>query len=178
MEKVNCALDRLVDFVRLCSQDSKYNTTLDVWHLPRLSEAVIRSDDYATLNLHFYVDPQGVKVIEGTASINVYMTCERCQKEMLIPLNAKFKATFEQEKLKNHRIEENYDIFDLDDNQKFDLYTFVEDFLLIEIPIIVRHEDNDENCELQGTTWEYGKIDEENLENNPFAILQSLKNKN
>ena len=65
--------------------------------------------------------------------------------------------------------------FDLDEDGLFNLYAFIEDSLLLELPTVARHENEDE-CDVKGTSWTYkDESAEEAL--NPFAVLKDLKGK-
>lgn len=161
-----------IDVVKLCTQDKVYSGTIDKSYFQRVQSCTNAIVADARYNLHFYKDMQNVHVLEGEVCLEVELICQRCSMPYQSTLCAKILASFDEEKLKSLRIEQKYDIFELDEYSCFDLYEYLEDCLLLEIPIIPRHEQEDQ-CTLQGSSWTFGETIVEEKEN-PFAILKDL----
>ena len=172
--KIVCALPEIIDLQRLAEQDATYATKLDANLMPRLKEVCVSVDDAAIVNLHFFKDLQGLNTIEGKISCNVALTCERCGKPFDLTLEAPFSVTCDLEKAKQLKIDDKLDFVELEEDGKFNLYAFIEDCLLLEIPTIPRHDED--NCEIKGSKWIY-KEEAEDDETNPFAMLKDLKGK-
>ena len=103
------------------------------------------------------------------------LICERCGKPFSTKIIAPFCVTSDKEKAAELKIEDRLDIVDLDEDGLFNLYAFIEDTLLLELPTVARHENEDE-CDVKGTSWTYkDESAEEAL--NPFAVLKDLKGK-
>lgn len=170
-----CALPEKIDLGRLAEQDAVYETKLNHEIMTRLTEVSKEIEEPAAVKLHFYKDLQGLSTLEGEVSCKLKLVCERCGKPFSTVINAPFCVTCDKEKAKELKIDDRLDIVDLDEDGLFNLYAFIEDSLLLELPTVARHENEDE-CEVKGTTWTYkDESDEEVL--NPFAVLKDLKGK-
>lgn len=170
-----CALPEKIDLGRLAEQDAVYETKLNHEIMTRLAEVSKEIEEPATVKLHFYKDLQGLSTLEGEVSCKLKLVCERCGKPFSTVISAPFCVTCDKEKAKELKIDDRLDIVDLDEDGLFNLYAFIEDSLLLELPTVARHENEDE-CEVKGTSWTYkDESDEEVL--NPFAVLKDLKGK-
>lgn len=170
-----CALPEKIDLGRLAEQDAVYETKLNHEIMTRLSEVSKGIEEPASVKLHFYKDLQGLSTLEGEVSCKLKLVCERCGKPFSTEIKAPFCVTCDKEKAMELKIDDRLDIVDLDEDGLFNLYAFIEDSLLLELPTVARHENEDE-CEVKGTSWTYkDESDEEVL--NPFAVLKDLKGK-
>ena len=170
-----CALPERIDLGRLAEQDAVYETKLNHEIMTRLADACEEIEEPALVKLHFYKDLQGLSTLEGEISCKLKLICERCGKPFSTVINAPFFFFFDKEKALELKIEDRLDIIDLDEDGLFNLYAFIEDSLLLELPTVARHENEDE-CDIKGSSWTYkDESDEEVL--NPFAVLKDLKGK-
>ena len=170
-----CALPERIDLGRLAEQDAVYETKLNHEIMMRLADACEEIEEPALVKLHFYKDLQGLSTLEGEISCKLKLICERCGKPFSTVINAPFCVTCDKEKALELKIEDRLDIIDLDEDGLFNLYAFIEDSLLLELPTVARHE-NEEECDVKGSSWTYkDESDEEVL--NPFAVLKDLKGK-
>ena len=170
-----CALPEKIDLERLSEQDAVYETKLNHEIMTRLSDACEEIEEPALVKLHFYKDLQGLCTLEGEISCKLKLICERCGKPFSTKIIAPFCVTSDKEKAAELKIEDRLDIVDLDEDGLFNLYAFIEDSLLLELPTVARHENGDE-CDVKGTSWTYkDESAEEAL--NPFAVLKDLKGK-
>ncbi len=170
-----CALPERIDLGRLAEQDAVYETKLNHEIMTRLADACEEIEEPALVKLHFYKDLQGLSTLEGEISCKLKLICERCGKPFSTVINAPFCVTCDKEKALELKIEDRLDIIDLDEDGLFNLYAFIEDSILLELPTVARHE-NEEECDVKGSSWTYkDESDEEVL--NPFAVLKDLKGK-
>ena len=170
-----CALPERIDLGRLAEQDAVYETKLNHEIMTRLADACEEIEESALVKLHFYKDLQGLSTLEGEISCKLKLICERCGKPFSTVINAPFCVTCDKEKALELKIEDRLDIIDLDEDGLFNLYAFIEDSILLELPTVARHENEDE-CDVKGSSWTYkDESDEEVL--NPFAVLKDLKGK-
>ncbi|MBU3827036.1 MAG: DUF177 domain-containing protein [Candidatus Anaerobiospirillum merdipullorum] len=175
MSELNLPLGAKIDLPALCRNDSNYRLTLPQSLFTRLADscAGLRSD--ATLEVHFYRDLQGLNTLEGTIAITIDLICERCLQPFSYELNAKFKSTCDLAKVKSLRLEDKLDVVDLAADGMLDFYNYLEDCLLLELPIVPRHAD-EADCGMKGDSWAYG-ADEIPAKENPFAVLKDLQRK-
>ena len=161
-----------VDVIKLCSQDKVYTGTIDKSYFQRLAQSTNALISDVEYQLHFYQDMQGVHIIEGESKVVVELICQRCSMPYQSTLCANILASYDEDKLKSLKLEQKYDIFELDEYSHFDVYEYLEDCLLLEIPIIPRHE-LEKDCLLQGSSWSFGQTVVEDSDN-PFAALKDL----
>ena len=170
-----CALPERIDLCRLAEQDAVYETKLNHEIMTRLADACEEIEEPALVKLHFYKDLQGLSTLEGEISCKLKLICERCGKPFSTVINAPFCVTCDKEKALELKIEDRLDIIDLDEDGLFNLYAFIEDSLLLELPTVARHE-NEEECDVKGSSWTYKDASDEEVLN-PFAVLKDLKGK-
>ena len=171
-----CALafSPCVDFVQSVEQGLQYDTNISENLLPRLSECCSEILSKAHVKFRFYRDLQGLNTIEGEISCKVSFVCQRCGKPFEKTLSAKFCSTPDKEKACSLRIEDKLDIVELNSNGQFELLNYLEDCLMLEIPYVPKHDDDDPKCN-DNTNWSFGEIAQD--KENPFARLAELKEK-
>lgn len=170
-------LPQEVDLDKCISLKTEYkDARLDLSKLPRLVESVIRVEGEVLADVRFETDLNGLRMVKGFADVDVVLTCQRCGNEYVEHLELDFELTPDLERARACNIESKYDYIEFNDNNKIDLYELIEDGLLLEIPSVPRHYDDDEECTRHGSEWSYGEIDKEAAaKENPFAALASLK---
>ena len=167
------AFSENVNFDKLANTDASYDTTIDPSYLPRLQESCVKILEPVQTEFKFYVDMQGLRTIEGRVKAKLSFICQRCQKEFVKEIESNFLSTCDEQKAKSLKIDEKLDIVELNEDGTFNLLAFLEDCLLLEIPYITSHEENDPECK-EGNEWSFGKV-EKSEDDNPFAKLASLK---
>lgn len=170
-------LPQEVDLDKCISLKTEYlDARLDLSKLPRLVESVIRIEGEVLADVRFETDLNGLRMVKGYADADVVLTCQRCGNEYVEHLEFEFALTPDLERARACNLEHKYDYIEFTENHKVDLYEFIEDGLLLEIPSVPRHYDDDENCTRHGYEWTYGEVDKEAAaKENPFAALAALK---
>ncbi len=171
-EVLDLPLGRNIDLALLCKSDSSYSLTLPRALFSRLEQSCAGIKDDPRLEVHFYQDLQGLNTIEGSISVTLSLVCERCLQPFDLKVQSSFKSTCDLEKARSLRLEDKLDIVDLDENGQFALYDYLEDCLLLELPLVPRHED-EAQCGVKGQSWSFGHDSQE--PQNPFAQLKQLK---
>ena len=124
---------------------------------------------YSSVNIKMqfgYLDKTNkIPILEGNLSVNLYMICQRCLEVFELPLNISLKYAF---LIRENNFEKNinYEIWELP-NDKLNIYDFIEEILIISIPLYPSHKSN-ENCNLL-----LKSVDGEN-KNKPFSNLKDL----
>lgn len=163
-----------VDIDKCIALNSSFNgARLDLDKLSRLQEScvAINGDVLATVN--FAQDANGLRIVKGTCEADLVLICQRCGEQYVEHVISKFNFTPDYEKAKACNIEQKYDFIDLE-NGMVNLYDLIEDGLILEIPTVPKHDEDDEACTRHGDQWEYGELDKE-ATTNPFAALAPLK---
>ncbi|MGN0903006.1 MAG: YceD family protein [Succinivibrio sp.] len=162
-----------VDFDKMVSNRSSYDTLIDPVFLERLNESCNKVDGPVHAKFSFYSDLQGLRTIEGTLDAKVVLTCQRCGREFVKELHSSFISTCDEAKARSLKIDEKLDIVELNDDGSFNLLGFLEDCLLLEMPFVPAHDEDSEECD-SNRDWSFGKVAEDGAEN-PFAKLAQLK---
>lgn len=163
-----------VDFIRLCEQGKSYKVPLPGSMLRRLAQAEVLHGEVgeAVCELEFFQDLQGLHVLKGTVRLGCALTCQRCFEPFDHELYARFAISCDEQKARDLRLPgDRYEFVQLDDEQCFDLRTYLEDCLLLEIPMAPSHT---KSCAVQGHSWSFGHEEVPPAEH-PFAVLASLK---
>ncbi|TFZ04042.1 YceD family protein [Ramlibacter humi] len=101
------------------------------------------------------------------------MTCQRCLEPLDVPLRVErsFRFVADEETAAAQDDEAEEDLLAL--SRAFDLPALVEDELLMEVPVVPRHEVCPVQVQLSAADAEF---EEEGPAENPFAVLKGLKN--
>ena len=134
-------------------------------HQSSLIKKKIIEKDEKEKNLRKIYKTKKIPILEGNLSVNLYMICQRCLEVFEFPLNISLKYAFlirENNFAKNIK----YEIWELS-NEKLNIYDFIEEILIISIPLYPSHKSN-ENCNLL-----LNNVDGKN-KNKPFSSLKDL----
>jgi uncharacterized protein len=165
------AFTPIVSFDKAVSLEQSYDTLIDPSFMKRLSDTCVSIDSPAHARFSFFKDLQGLRTIAGEISCSVTMRCQRCGGDMHVDLSSKFRSTCDEAKAKSLRIDDKLDIVPVTPAGDFELLSYLEDCLLLEVPYAPRHDENDSECHPVGTS--FGEI--EDRAPNPFAALAGLR---
>jgi len=135
--------------------------------------AVCENDsEQVIVKFSFHVDERGLNVLSGTASALVKLTCQRCTDAF----EQELKTDFVFSPVKNQdaiaELPPYYDAIELDENGEVNLIELVEEELMLELPLIPKHETKDCSAPAD-SVW--GELPEELEKPNPFDVLKQLK---
>ncbi len=165
------ALKDKVSFARMAALDLTYDLKVPATLLLRLNEACFKIIGDPVLHIHFGRDLQGLNIVEGSVSCMVELICARCFKPFSCHLKSQFSSTPDYKKAQSLKIADKLDLIELESDGTFDTLSYVEDCLLLELPLIFEH---DKDCDLKGNSWSFGDHEPKSSDN-PFAALGSLK---
>ena len=138
----------------------------------RLLAACESISEQVKVTVKFDVDEQGLISIRGSGSASVTLPCQRCNEPFAQELNIEFCFSPVKNEEKAAELPSFYDAIEFDENGEVNLRELVEDELLLEIPLIPRHELED--CQAPSdSVW--GELPEELDKPNPFDVLKKLK---
>ncbi len=170
MRDFNLPLAWQVDFHALAKAEADYTLTLPQAMFERLAQSCDAVLGDAALHVRFFYDLQGLACIEGTIKIKVRLTCERCLNQFEQELSSSFNSTCDISRARSLRLEDKLDLVELNPDGSFDLYDYLEDCLLLELPFAPRHP-SEEDCAVKGEDWSFGEVP---AEENPFAGLREM----
>ncbi|CAM3845075.1 23S rRNA accumulation protein YceD [Rheinheimera salexigens] len=166
-----------LDPVKAAQKRSEYEGFYASETLTRLHESLLTSQDQVAVRIECSTDQQGLTVLQGSASCEVSVSCERCGQAMDVSLDCNFAYT--PVKLGNEaaldNIPECYDVIERDEHGEINLRQLVEDELILTLPLFPMHDEA--ACAVDNAAMSFGDIGPETEKPNPFAILQKLKKK-
>lgn len=175
MQKVKIPVT--IDPVKAAQKRSEYEGFVPLVNLTRLTESLLNKQGEIAVRIECGTDQQGLTVIQGSASCEVSVTCERCGQPMALSLDCNFAYTPVKpgDEAALEVIPERYDVVEKDDHGEINLRQLVEDELILALPLFPMHDEA--VCAVSAATMSWGDIGPETEKPNPFAILQELKKK-
>ncbi len=167
----NTQLPRFVDPRKFAQQGLSLAGDITVSELSRLAEASVSSGDKVQVALEFDVDEERHRVITGSANCHLTVTCQRCLEPVEIGLDAQLNLAIVWDEDRAKQLPKALDPLILAEGQA-DIYTIVEDELLLNLPMVSYH---DENCIEQTSFGDEAAEIEADSSSNPFQVLEQLK---
>lgn len=172
-------LKRLINPRKLALQGAEYSGKIGPTELERFSAAVVGDYEPLEYNIVFDLSSDGHALMQGKATGNVFLECQRCMGPVEHKLETEFllRPVLTDAQAEAHQ--KNVDVVLLDEEGSLNMATCLEDELLLNLPIVCYHPAGECNV-----VMEYGEQDVElespavEAENNPFAILAQLTNAN
>ncbi|RDH44334.1 YceD family protein [Zooshikella ganghwensis] len=162
---------------KLAHAETRIAGSILVTDLPRFAEAIIDPEGEVALDLQFLQDEEGFYVVQGSLSVEVKLTCQRCLQVMHLPLSVTCSLAIVWHEEAAKAVPAHYDPVIVAETNVA-LTDLVEDELILALPIVARHEQTD--CHFEGN-FEASDQDGDNTESstsskeNPFQVLASLK---
>lgn len=161
-----------IDPFRYAEQDLRLDGTVKVSDMPRLCAHLGQTDALAHAELHFGVDEQRVTFVRGRVKASLVLHCQRCMQPYNCEIMSDFALGIAKTLDEANALPAQYEPA-LTLEGQLALRELIEDELILNLPIIPRHEP--ELCQvklpLPDSGWKEGKS------NNPFQVLASLKQK-
>ncbi len=168
----NLKLPLTIDPYRSAQRRLEYNGYFELIGLARLLAISEKASEQVNVKMNFDVDEQGLIVISGNASTQVSLTCQRCNEPYELELNVTFIYSPVKNEEGAEHLPSEYDAVELDENGEVNLRDLMEDELILEIPLIPKHDLKDCSATAD-STW--GKLPEVVEKPNPFDMLKQLK---
>jgi len=168
-----------VDPFKLVEQGRIFEGRIPQGDFPRIKELLCESDNsnddvkIIEVNLEFTRTDTRLPVIRGAIKAELQMTCNRCLEPTDLTIDTAVEVVLVSSDEQAERLQDSFDIWLIEDQNLF-LQDFIEDEILLAMPIVIAHED----CEPARDLIEAlpGEEDvEEQQKDNPFAALKDLK---
>lgn len=164
-------LPRHVDPGRLAQRNANFDGIIAPENLPRLLNAVHSLGNVA-VNLRFELDEQGRRRLTGKFEVTVELVCQRClgakPEHLSGDINLAVVRSEEQAKQLPGFIEPW-----IVEEGEADLYSIIEEELLLSLPLVTYHEDECIDPQLMQAGEEISEPVEKG--DNPFNVLADLK---
>ena len=148
-----------VDPIRLAAREERLQGTIPLKQMKRLISALSSSEGEVFIDVEFSVDINQVVVMTGEIKTDTQLICQRCMKEMDLPIALDFQLAFVRSEAEMERLPEGYEAT-LIDNTAMMLSDIIEDEILLALPPIPKH--LDESCSSDAITeaWNSQQIEE------------------
>lgn len=173
MEKVK--LPNQVDPARCAQNNLQYEGIFVSSLMPRLAESTQGIHGDIDVSLKFGTDAQGLRIMQGTSCVNVSLQCQRCNELFDTTVESEFTYTPLRANADAPELPEDYDTIEVDEVGEINLVELVEDELMLSLPQIPTHEN--EQCSKGQFDLSYGTLNTTEERANPFAALEELKRK-
>ena len=176
----NSTIQRLpveVDPFKLVEQGRLFEGRIPQQDFPRLQELLFsnekENDNLIEVNLEFTRTDTRLPVIKGHIKAELQMICNRCLDATDLSIDTSLEVVLVSSDEQAERLQEVFDIWLVEDKNIF-LRDFIEDEILLAMPIVITHEDCEPARELIEALPSEENTEEEQTEN-PFAALKDLK---
>jgi len=166
-------LPRTIDPIRFAEQRLVLEGTLLLKAMKRLSAECFPGEALGEVAvwLEGGVDNQGFRYLHGMAETDVPLQCQRCLKPMEYHLKTEFYLSPVKDEGKVEDIPNNYEAL-IYPNEQISLLEFVEDELLLMLPLVAKHCEKDCTIDLPS---ERNMVNSAAQKDSPFAELAKLK---
>ena len=179
----NSTIQRLpveVDPFKLVEQSRLLEGRIPQDDFPRIKELLFSTGDnnesndkLIEVNLEFTRTDTGLAVIKGSIKADLQMTCNRCLEATDLTIDSDLEVVLVSSDEQAERLQNSFDIWLVEDHNLF-FTDFIEDEILLAMPIVITHDDCEPARELIEALPGETEF-EEQQEDNPFAVLKDLK---
>lgn len=169
-----------VDPFRLVEQGRLLDGIIPIGDFPRLKELVFQgdkqSDSVIAVHLSFMRTNTGLPAIKGEISAELQMLCQRCLDAKTEPFESQFEVVLVTSDEQAERLQGGFDTWFVEEKRVF-LQDFIEDEIILALPLAVTHENCQAVRELIEALPESVANEEQEVseKENPFAVLKNLK---
>ncbi len=175
-------LANFIDLEKLSTQGYQWQGKFQLTQFPRLAELVSQTDIEDTVFFCKINYLASIYWLEFSVQATLENQCQRCLQAMEFLLNEQVKLALLEDKSQANLLQED-DWLLLNDvvnmvkhERRLPIINMIEDELLLALPLVPKHDLNDENCvPVDILVEEEETVVEE--KNNPFAVLAKLKDK-
>lgn len=162
-----------IDPYRYAEQRLEIGGVVNIADMPRLAANLISSSGQVAADLQFGVDEQGINFLKGHLKANLTLECQRCMEPYIYEIISDFVLGIVNTLDEAKALPALYEPALAQEGNSLALRELIEDELILNLPIIPRHEPEDCKVKLPliDSGWEQGKGE------NPFHVLESLKHK-
>ncbi|MGQ8363783.1 23S rRNA accumulation protein YceD [Glaciecola sp. 1036] len=169
----NVKLPKVLDPYKSAQKRSSYKGVYVATDMPRLSDSVASIVSDILVNVEFAKDAQGLTYFQGNAEVTVELICQRCNEGFSQEIEVEFCFSPVQGDEQAELLPDAYEPIEVNDHGEIDLLQMLEDELILALPIVALHAEED--CKVKSQDMQFGEIPSEQERENPFAVLKELK---
>lgn len=166
----NKFIPEYIDPLRFAEQDLGLSGIVALEEMTRLKDYLHSSTGTVKVDLQFGIDEQKIAYLTGHLETNLNLLCQRCLEPFIIAIRSDFKLGIVNSLEEANDLPEHYEPVLTQDTQ-LGLRNLIEDELILNLPIIPKHETKD--CKISLAHLNAGQ---EKIET-PFHVLKKLKDK-
>ena len=160
---------------RLVEQARELDGALEIKSFTRISDLLADDSGTVSVSLSFYRNESGLPAIRGQASGELTLICQRCMEPMSMPIDQPIDLVLVSSDEEAQRLQAGYETYLVEDS-RISIQDFVEDEIVLGIPQLVMHDQCEPFRPLIEASPETVSQALEEAKENPFAVLQNLKN--
>jgi uncharacterized protein len=144
--------------------------------MPRLRSLLNASHGKVVVSLQAGIDEQNIHFFIGYLQTSVEMVCQRCMNPLRLPMRVNFRLGLVHAEAQVGDLPEGYESLLVPQDGLLAMSEWVEDELILALPLVPRHDDMHE-CEALGLVFPGKTLRSLEGKTNPFVSLSTLLNK-
>lgn len=170
----NQVLPEFISLKELTLNESVLQGSVPLAKMSRLQDSLAKIDEILMVSLRFGTDTEGWRTIKGEVRGQVTLTCQRCMQQMKVAIGSDMALAIVANEQQGEELPEHYDpLLAVEDT--ISLYQIIEDEVLIALPLVAKHSEEECPIKLQNSS-ETGHNTRSDRKN-PFEVLATLKDK-
>lgn len=158
----------------LARSRQKSRLELPVSHFKRFSAMLANAQGDVVAKARFELNDAKQATAQGNLQTSVNVTCQRCMREMEIQLSGDFSFVFINDEEEAIDLEDDYDPVLVNSHNEIEAVDFLEDELILQLPLRLVHE-NEQQCDQSViTAVETARQTGPAKTHNPFSDLDKL----
>lgn len=166
---------------RLVEQKKRLTGAMPFQQMPRLAETALPETGDFEVDLEFTRSISGLPIIQGHVRGAVMLECQRCLQAVEFPVDSEIQVALTTFQSDERPEQEGFEAWLVEDDRLF-IQDFVEDEILLALPLVARHEQCEPVRELiealpsEIPATEASQTDDvPEGKKNPFAVLKDWK---
>ena len=166
---------------RLVEQKKRLTGAMPFQQMPRLAETALPETGAFEVDLEFTRSISGLPIIQGHVRGTVMLECQRCLQPVEFPVDSEIQVALTTFQTDERPEQEGFEAWLVEDDRLF-LQDFIEDEILLALPLVARHEQCEPVRELiealpsEIPATEASQTDDvPEGKKNPFAVLKDWK---
>jgi uncharacterized protein len=162
-----------IDAKQFARSNRKLTGTFKITEFTRLLDVIESAGEPVEFEVEFRRSDQALIVVEGCVSTVVQLKCQRCMEVFDFEMKNRFMLAAIKDESEAEKLPDTFEPLLLDEDGLFEVRNMVEDELILALPIVSMHPEED--CQVKFDSGPES-VGEKTEKDNPFDILKSLKN--
>jgi len=162
-------IPEIIKIFKFASKGLIFSQQYQVKDFPRIGALATNQASKVDVELSFSLEEGRIPCIKGSIKLDLALVCQRCLNEVDVHLEPNFQLAFIKNEQQGEGLNSDFETI-LNIDEEFSTIDFITDEVLITVPMTPMHE---YGCASYQDTLPVEELKREN----PFAILEQLKNK-